>query len=87
MGNPGINVLSKSWCGHSQLALTDELNIAKWKIGALDNSDAILEGKTFIEEVVKVHRASSGKHLKFIKLFGQNNWTIMYNPIVLALMY
>lgn len=57
-----------------------------WKIGALDNSDAILEEK-FIEEVVKVHRARSGKHLKFIKLFGQNNWTIMYNPIVLALMY
>lgn len=27
----------------------------------------------YIEEVVKVHRANSGKHLKFIKLFGQNN--------------
>lgn len=25
------------------------------------------------EKVVKIHRANPGKHLKFIKLFGQNN--------------
>lgn len=34
---------------------------------------------------LKVHSINSGKHLKFIKLFDQNNRTIIYKPIVFVL--
>lgn len=52
------------------------MTIQKWKYkfsGCLVWPIISQKEEVVEEKVVKIHRANPGKHLKFIKLFGQNN--------------